>query len=324
MNLKNGLRDALPFRVGREQVMTLKELKYIVAIAEENSISRASERLYVSQPYLSQCLMRIERQHDMPLFKRTQNGLVLTFAGEQYVETARKIVKLYNDFETGLCEISNMRKGRLTIGSTIHLGSIAFSTILPIFRELYPNIEIRIREGPSQKIEEYIMASKVDIGLLHCPLKDEAISCVPICENNFVAVLPKDSLLREHFYEKKESTFPFIDPRRFAGEKFVLAYPYQRVRQISDQILATAGIKPAAYLETSSVQTAMCLSSVGLGISFMPENYIALFNCPVEPQFCRMEEEFGAKWTMAVAYDSRDALSGPAKEFIRIMKANMG
>lgn len=83
--------------------MTLKELQYIVTIAEEKSISRASARLYVSQPYLSQCLMRIERQHDMPLFRRTQHGLVLTFAGEQYVETARKIVKLYNDFETGLC-----------------------------------------------------------------------------------------------------------------------------------------------------------------------------------------------------------------------------
>ena len=128
--------------------MTLKELQYIVTIAEEKSISRASARLYVSQPYLSQCLMRIERQHDMPLFRRTQHGLVLTFAGEQYVETARKIVKLYNDFETGLCEISNMRKGRLTIGTTIHLGSMVFSTILPIFRELYPNIELRLEEGP--------------------------------------------------------------------------------------------------------------------------------------------------------------------------------
>jgi len=127
--------------------MTLKELQYIVTIAEEKSISRASARLYVSQPYLSQCLMRIERQHDMPLFRRTQHGLVLTFAGEQYVETARKIVKLYNDFETGLCEISNMRKGRLTIGTTIHLGSMVFSTILPIFRELYPNIELRLEEN---------------------------------------------------------------------------------------------------------------------------------------------------------------------------------
>ena len=185
--------------------MTLKELQYIVTIAEEKSISRASARLYVSQPYLSQCLMRIERQHDMPLFRRTQHGLVLTFAGEQYVETARKIVKLYNDFETGLCEISNMRKGRLTIGTTIHLGSMVFSTILPIFRELYPNIELRLEEGPSQKIEEYIIASKVDIGLLHCPLKDSAISYIPIRENNFVAVLHKDSHLEEFFYKRGES-----------------------------------------------------------------------------------------------------------------------
>ena len=303
--------------------MTLKELQYIVTIAEEKSISRASARLYVSQPYLSQCLMRIERQHDMPLFRRTQHGLVLTFAGEQYVETARKIVKLYNDFETGLCEISNMRKGRLTIGTTIHLGSMVFSTILPIFRELYPNIELRLEEGPSQKIEEYIIASKVDIGLLHCPLKDSAISYIPIRENNFVAVLHKGSHLEEFFYKKEESPYPFIDPKHFSGEKFVLAYPYQRVRQIADQILAAAGIQPLSCLNTSSVQTAMCLSAVGLGVSFMPENYISLFNCPVEPQFCRMEEEFGAKWTMAVAYDSKDMLSGPAKEFIRIMKENV-
>lgn len=304
--------------------MTLKELQYIIVIAEESSISRASNRLYVSQPYLSQCLMRIEKQHNMPLFNRTQNGLVLTYAGEQYVETARKIVKLYNDYETGLCEISNMRKGRLTIGTTVHLGSIVFSTILPIFRNLYPNIEIRIEEGSSQKIEEYITSSKVDIGLLHCPLKDGGLCCTPIRDSHFVAVLHKGSSLENFFYEREGEQYPFIDPGHFYSEKFILAYPYQRVRQIADQILHMAGIQPADALLTSSVQTAMCLSAVGLGVSFMPENYISLFNCPVEPQFLRMEDEFKAKWTMAVAYESEVSLTGPAKEFIRLLCENMG
>lgn len=297
--------------------MTLKELQYIITVAEEKSISKASARLYVSQPYLSQCLMRIEKQYDMLLFRRSQNGLVLTYAGEQYVETARKIVKLYNDFETGLCEISNMRKG---IGTTIHLGSIVFSTILPIFRELYPNIEISIEEGTSQKIEEYITSSKVDIGLLHCPLKDQSIIYLPICGDDFVAVLPKDSPLKKFYMEKDGGRYPYIDPKYFYSEKFVLAYPNQRVRQISDQILDAAGIHPTNYLLTSSVQTAMCLSAVGLGISFMPENYISLFNCPVEPQFCLLEQEFNAKWTMAVAYQSEAELTGPAREFIRLLK----
>ena len=126
------------------------------------------------------------------------------------------------------------------------------------------------------------------------------------------------SPLVQHIYEKDGK--PYIDPRLCADEKYILAYPSQRVRQVTDQILARAGVTPDITFMTSSVETAMRVASVGIGITLMPQSYISLFTCPAAPYFCHLEDSYEAWWTFVAAYPKDSELSKPAAEMVRILK----
>jgi len=96
--------------------MDFHQLEYVMAIAEEKSFSKAAKKLYISQPSLSQYIMRLEEQIGIKIFDRTTNPLILTFAGEKYLEAAKNILILNNQLKRVLVDIADSKKGRLTIG----------------------------------------------------------------------------------------------------------------------------------------------------------------------------------------------------------------
>ena len=297
-----------------------REWELVMTIAGEKSISRAAEKLYMSQPALSMFLNRLETQMGTKLFTRSVSGLIPTYAGECYIRTAEKVLKLCNDFETELCDISQLHKGRVKVGATVHLGSYVFPIVLPIYKERYPNIQIQIKESDSAGLEKALTHSDIDIALMHMPFLSMEAAYETITDDPFVMVFAQNSPLAKYIYQKDGQNY--IDPRHGGDEKFVLSYPTQRVRQITDKILDKAGITPDIAFMTSSVETALRVASVGIGVTFMPESYIKLFTCPVEPYYCHLEDEYNAYWTFVAAYSSLEELSKPAKEFIRILKEN--
>ena len=185
--------------------MNQRDCEQILAIAREKSISKAASKLYMSQPALSLFLTRLEASLGTKLFSRGQNGLIPTYAGECYIRTAEKILKLCNDFEVELCEISALHKGRIQVGATVHLGSYVFPLLLPRYKERYPNIDILITESRSAELESALAHNELDIALMpqsyislftypeepvFCSIEDEYEAWW-----TFVAAYPKDSEL---------------------------------------------------------------------------------------------------------------------------------
>ncbi|HIX24693.1 MAG TPA: LysR family transcriptional regulator [Candidatus Lachnoclostridium avicola] len=299
--------------------MNLREWEYILMIAQEKSISKAAEKLYMTQPALSIFLSRLEASLGTELFRRESGGLSLTYAGERYVDIARQMVSLNRKFQQELCEINEERLGRIHIGTSAHIGSIVLPEVIPAFNEKYPNIEVAITEGSSRMLEDMISRGELDAALMHLPFQNlTGADYVEIKKDRYVMAFSKNHPLTSRVYEKTGEKYPFIDPREAAGKRFILSFPYQRVRQISDMILQKAGIVPDIRVTTSSVQTALRLAGAGLGVTFLPESYIQLFRWVREPCFCYMEEEWGAWWTFVIARPGKVPASGPVKEFIRI------
>lgn len=298
--------------------MNQRDCELILTIAREKIISAAAAKLYMSQPALSLFLARLEAQLGTKLFTRNAIGLKPTYAGECYIRTAEKILKLCSDFEAELCDISSLHKGRIQVGATVHLGSCIFPLLLPRYKERYPNIEVLITESRSADLERVLAHNDIDIALMHIPFRNVDANYEMIARDPFVMVIARNSPLVQHIYEKNGT--PCLDPRFCADEKYILAYPSQRVRQISDMILAKAGINPNITFMTSSVETAMRLASVGIGITLMPQSYISLFTCPAAPYFCHLEESYEAWWTFVAAYPKDSELSGSAAEMVKILQ----
>lgn len=301
--------------------MNHKEMEYILAIAKTKSISKAAIELYMTQPALSVYLSRLEAQLGTTLFIRSKDGLTPTYAGEKYIEMARQIMTLNRGFEQDLCEINAERLGRMKVGTSAHIGSYILPDVIPRFNQIYPNIEIEITEGHSQFLENAIADNELDIALMHLPLHNLNANYEEIKRERYVMAFSRNSPLASRTYHKIGERFPYIDPREARDEKYILAFPHQRVRQISDRILAKAGVTPNIRLTSSSVQTALRFAGVGMGVTFLPESYINLFNMMGDPVFCYLEEEFEAYWTFVIVYPKEMHLTAPEKEFIRITRS---
>lgn len=300
--------------------MDNREFEYILAIAEEKNLSKAAERLFITQPALSLFLTRLEERMQVRLFDRTRKGLVPTYAGEKYLEHIQRVIALEHSFDQELCEICMERKGVLRVGTSPHIGSVILPDVLTAFQKEYPNIEVRITEGTSHDLERLVDGLKVDLALMHLPHHCEHAEYERISDDRYVMVLAGDHPLATKAYRKDGFSRLFIDPKNAEKAQFILARPEQRVRQISDRILAKAGIEPNIRLVTSSVQTALCLSECGLGITFMPESYIPLFNVRKDTLFCYLEDEYEAVWTFSIVYPEGVALSTPARFFLNETK----
>lgn len=298
--------------------MNTKEFSYIITLAKEKSITRAAERLFVTQPALSLFLTRLERDLGVPLFQRSRGGLELTFAGKKYVDMAQRALELERSFQQDLSLISQDHMGEIKVGTSAHIGSLILPQVITQFSREYPNIELQIVEGPSGSLEKMIRERSIDIALMHLPLKSIRARYVPILKDRYILAFHKDNPLAEEIYPKEGFRFPFMDPRKLQHQKFILAHPYQRVRQISERILTHAGIIPDIFLITSSVQTALRFCGENLGVTFLPESYLQLFRYNSNLRFCYMEDRFEAYWTFVLVLANEHLLSEPLQHFIRI------
>lgn len=306
--------------------MNSRELEYVLTIASEKNISVAADKLFISQPALSLFLKRLELSLNLQLFDRTENGMVLTYAGERYVQMAKKVLADYAEFESDLLNVNSLQKARLRVGTSPHIGSLALPKILPSYYEKYPNIKVSLKEEASGTLERLLMENELDLALMHMPFKDlTPVAYEEIMKDRYVMVFSMDNPLRQFLYEHPGEHFPYIDPSHAKNEKFILAFQNQRVRQITNRILSFAEIfEPNIILETSSVQTAVRFAAAGMGVTFMPESYIQLFNIPKSTIFCYLEPEFHAFWIFAMVYSESGLHSLPAKLFIEMAKQIFG
>ena len=147
--------------------MDRRELEYIIVIAQEKNLSKAAERLYVSQPALSRFLLKLETQAGLPLFERKKRQLVPTLAGELYLDTARKMLQLDQDLERQLKKLRECTHGKLTIGITPGRGHTVLPRVLPDFGRRCADLgaaasgrcpgsgifyHVRIRTGDSESV----------------------------------------------------------------------------------------------------------------------------------------------------------------------------
>ncbi len=301
--------------------MTNRELLYIKTIAEEKSISKAAVKLFLSQPSLSQCISRIEAELGTKLFNRSATGLSTTYAGERYLNMAHQVLRLYKDFEAEISDINSLNIGRLDIGITTHLASYLLPKLLPRYRALYPNLSICITEESSSVLEEMVLSGKVDFAVMHThPLlisqNSHALRFSLIQNDPFLLVAPADTKLKA---TSPCDPYPLIDPELLKTQDFIMVSPGRRIRQVADIILSKAEIEPKIILTTQSFETAKRLASVGMGVTLLPEAYLAIFPGEYDTKLFRLPAQWEGQWALSVVMQKDGYVSGASKEFIRLL-----
>lgn len=274
-------------------IMNSRQLEYFVAVAEELHFGNAAKRLHISQPPLSQHIIKFEEELGTPLFIRNKRSVKLTTAGRNLLNDARRILKLMELSEKKVRAVADGRSGSLRLAYV----APALDTDLPLkigsYKSLYSDIDFSLIEMKTFRQLDEIRKGSVDAGVLRLFRHDtDELECDLFHSESYSLIIPAGHRLAGH--EK-------VDVAELADEKFIFS-PRKIQSALFDEwmrVFAEAGFVPDIVQEAESKNAALALVRAGLGISIVPESLSA--RPPREVLFKKLTGEI-PKLELHIAY----------------------
>jgi DNA-binding transcriptional LysR family regulator len=245
--------------------MDIRQLRYLVALAEERNFTRAAASEHVAQPALSQQIRRLEEELGLALVERTTRRVALTEAGELLVVRARRILTELASAETELQGLRGMYTGHVTIGAMHTMGPVDLSLALALFHERHPGVGLTVREQTSEEMAEMLRVDELDLAFLSVTERVEShgLGLHQLLSEELVAVLPRQHLLgsRRRVRMAELADDPFISYREGS-----------RLRELLVAAGRHAGYEPRVTLESNESQRIRRLVARGLGVAILPRS----------------------------------------------------
>lgn len=300
--------------------MEYRQLNYILKIAEEKSISLAAQKLYISQPSLSQFLQKVEKNVGSPLFDRSTTPIHPTYIGELYLKIARQILDLSEQFRQQTDDVLHLRRGHLTIGSSPFRSTYLLAAFLPTFQHQYPGIDIELVEGTTMHLESLTQNGEADVSISLLPIDLHSFDYATLFKEQLLLVLPPTHLLcqKYHLQPGQLENLLVIDLKELAHTPFILMDREQKLHHCLLKLCQQAGFTPQIQLETQSMDAARTLAGAGIGATLLPDTLLKSV-CPVSPP-CYAALTTHPSRTVIIAWRKDRYLSHASKAFIQCLQ----
>lgn len=239
--------------------MKLRHMKIFVTVCELNSITKAAEKLYISQPAVSFVIKELEDYYNIKLFDRISKRLYLTDAGKNFLDYATHIVSLFEEMESKVRDLNKM--GKLRIGSSITIGTNFMPVYVNNFKALYPQTEVHVTIDSSDIIEKKILQNELDFALIEGIVHTKSIICETYMDDELVIICSSD-----HSFCKSET----VTLEQFISVPFLLREKGSGTRELFDNALASLGYSVIPTWESTSTLALINAVINGLGISVLP------------------------------------------------------
>ena len=206
--------------------MDLKELDYIVTVADEGSISRAAEKLFMAQSSLSQAVRLIEQDLGTSVFVRTARGVRPTAAGEAFISHARQILQQYREARSEASDIENLKGGTIIFGISTYRGTYLLPPVLKKFHERYPKVHVEISEMDSIDLENQILEGILDLALIAAPPVRIKHGFEELMRDEIMLVTTKEHPVMKYAHEcENDPEELWIDLKDTAPYEYILGPP---------------------------------------------------------------------------------------------------
>ena len=246
--------------------MDLKELEYVVTIADTGGISRAAEKLYMAQSSLSQFLTHYEAELGVQLFTRTGRGVRLTGAGEIFVRTAREMLRQYQQVKAELKEADLLHSGIIHFGISSFRGAALIPPVLKRFRAEYPLIDVIIHEHNTNILTRKIAAGELDLALVALPPGEKPSHSETVLKDEVVLVVNRSHPMMEHVHFDYPHR-PWANLADAAPYEFLLSNPSTVLGSIAQMEFEACGIEPLAKNRDLTAAFARDMACQGLGLA---------------------------------------------------------
>src|SRR5580700_5100939 len=245
--------------------MEIRQLRYLVALAEERNFTRAAENEHIAQPALSQQIRRLEQEAGVALVERTTRRVALTEAGELLAVRARRILAELDAAGADLQALTGLQTGHVLVGAIHTMGPLDLSIALGTFHQLHPGVELTVREESSEELAELLRVDELDLAFLSVTERIErrGIGFHPLVSEELVAIVPSHHRLGGRRR---------VRMRELAGERFIAYREGARLRELLSSAGHSAGFEPEVVLESNESQLIRRLVARGLGVALVPSS----------------------------------------------------
>lgn len=253
--------------------MDFRKLAYIVEVAKEGSVTAAANKLYISQPALSQILAQVEKELGIKLFDRKETPMRLTYAGELYLTTAKEILSEYETLKRRLLDVAEGDEGQIKLGIPVERAGYMLPDVMASFQQRFPKVNLSLEENDGKTILHLLKNHEVDLVILPKSdknLGDEFETRLIYEEEIFIVSSKPLMEANDEFY---------IEAKNLRSYPFILVKEGHAIRTRTNAIFEKAGITPGILLETTSNLTAVQMAQSGLGLAIVPKRTVDVLSC---------------------------------------------
>ena len=236
-----------------------RHLKLIVAVSEEKSVTRAGERLHLTQSALSHQLRDIEERLGTPLFSRVNKRMILTQAGERLLQSAHQVLDELKRAEDDIRQIAAGDYGSLRISTECYTCYHWLPEMIKEFSRKFPKVEVKILLEATHRPIQALLTGKLDFAIVSTTERDKRLIYKRLFQDEMVVIMAPHHPLAAR---------PYISAKDFAGQNlFMYAPPSEST--VYNKVLLPAGVKPARISEVQLTEAVIEMVKAGLGISTM-------------------------------------------------------
>jgi LysR family hydrogen peroxide-inducible transcriptional activator len=241
--------------------MEMHQLRYVVAVSRAGNFSRAAEQCHVSQPSLSQQILKLEEELGERLFDRMKREAKLTPHGEAFLPRAVRILEEVDAAKREASDAHSLLRGRLIVGVLPTLAPYLLPTVLVGFAEKFPGVEIVVQEDTTARLLKLAQAYEIDFALASRPIQDQRMEVKDLFTEELRLALPPGHPLT------RKRTVRLADLEK---EPFIVM---KEGHCLGDQVLSFCDrrdLKPTINFRSAQLETIQALVRSGVGISLVP------------------------------------------------------
>lgn len=242
--------------------MNLRDLHYLVALADHRHFGRAAAASFVSQPTLSTQIRKLEDELGLTLIERSPRKVMLTPAGSELAERARRILAEVEQLKEAARRARDPEAGRVRLGIFPTLAPYLLPHVMPRLRARFPRLELLLAEDKTEVVLKQLREGRLDAGVLALPLHEESLHVEFLFEEPFMLAAPASHRLAHHHHDLTLSDL--------AGEHLLLLEDGHCLRDQALDVCAHAGAGEHDGFRATSLETLRQMVAAGVGITLLP------------------------------------------------------
>lgn len=290
--------------------MNIEQFEIFRTITQAKSFTKAAKILNFTQPAISSQIKSLEQNFNVSLFERGNTGVKLTEAGKKFYEYGEKILTIYSEMESEIAKISGQSKEFINVGASYTAGNYFLPSSIITFKELNPNVHIRLDIGHSQDIIENIRDRSIDIGVVEGNLANEPdLNKIKIESNDLVLIVPP----RGKWLDKNS-----LSLKNLLTEPFIAREEESSIRHFVDTYLKTLGLSFNDFNIVTEITNWEAIKEAVMrnkGVSLVP--YPVVKRELNDGRLLKVQvKDLQLSWDMEVVVRSNEKFTGLKKSFL--------